>query len=184
MSWAVGSFVESTEFLISRPVAADPEPCLAWAPTSGDGILVIASALVGMIVQLASILIQSLATAITGRFVLSFFRRGHFGKSFLGDVVLIMAVIMFLLTSLLAQIGVWALAFVICGALPDFGTALYHSAVNFTTLGYGDIVMPRPWRFLGPLEAANGVLMFGVTASSIFTLQSRLLERRLNIHSE
>jgi hypothetical protein len=56
--------------------------------------------------------------------------------------------------------------------------------VNFTTLGYGDIVMPRPWRFMGPLEAANGVLMFGVTASSIFMLQSRLLELRFKLHSE
>jgi hypothetical protein len=39
--------------------------------------------------------------------------------------------------------------------LPDYATAFYHSAVNFTTLGYGDIVMPPGWRLLSPLEAAN-----------------------------
>ena len=51
--------------------------------------------------------------------------------------------------------------------------------MNFTTLGYGDIVMPDGWRLLGPLEAASGVLMFGLSASSMFTVTSRLLELRL-----
>jgi hypothetical protein len=63
--------------------------------------------------------------------------------------------------------------------LPDYATAFYHSAVNFTTLGYGDIVMPRGWRLLGPLEAANGVLMFGLSASAMFAVTNRLLELRL-----
>jgi hypothetical protein len=63
--------------------------------------------------------------------------------------------------------------------LPDYATAFYHSAVNFTTLGYGDIVMAPVWRLLGPLEAANGVLMFGLSASAMFALTNRLLELRL-----
>ena len=84
-----------------------------------------------------------------------------------------------LLAASLLQIGVWAAAFVICGAIPDFGTAYYHSAVNFTTLGYGDIVMAPRWRLLGPLEAANGVLMFGLSASAMFAVTNRLLESRL-----
>jgi hypothetical protein len=37
--------------------------------------------------------------------------------------------------------------------------------VNFSTLGYGDIVMSKHWRMLGPIEAANGILMFGVSTS-------------------
>src|SRR6476660_4637579 len=49
--------------------------------------------------------------------------------------------------------------------LGDFVSALYHSGVNFATLGYGDIVMSERWRLLGPLEAANGILMFGVSTS-------------------
>src|SRR4051812_22301693 len=87
--------------------------------------------------------------------------------------------ILILMTALLTQVALWAVAFVICGALPDFATAFYHSAVNFTTLGYGDIVMAPDWRLLGPLEAANGVLMFGVSASAMFAVTSRLLELRL-----
>jgi hypothetical protein len=66
--------------------------------------------------------------------------------------------------------------------LPDYATAFYHSTVNFTTLGYGDIVMPPIWHLLGPLEAANGVLMFGLSASAastMFAVTNRLLELRL-----
>ena len=59
------------------------------------------------------------------------------------------------------------------------GTALYHSGVNFTTLGYGDIVMSDTWRLLGPLEAANGVLMCGVSASGLFAVTNRPIKMRL-----
>jgi len=67
---------------------------------------------------------------------------------------------------------------VICGEFSAFGTAFYHSAVNYTTLGYGDIVMSPSWRLLGPLEGANGMLMFGVTTAIIFAIIQRLLHSR------
>jgi hypothetical protein len=67
--------------------------------------------------------------------------------------------------------------FVICGEFPEFGTAYYHSAVNYTTLGYGDVIMTAAWRLLGPLEAADGMLMFGVSAV-IFALIQQLVRNR------
>ncbi len=63
------------------------------------------------------------------------------------------------------QIAIWATLFMLLDEFDEFLTALYHSAVNFATLGYGDIVMSSRWRLLGPLEAANGILMFGVSTS-------------------
>ena len=66
----------------------------------------------------------------------------------------------------------------VCGEFSDFGTAFYHSAVNYTTLGYGDIVMTPAWRLLGPLEAANGVLLFGVTTALVIAILQRLIEAR------
>ena len=74
--------------------------------------------------------------------------------------------------------ALWAVVFVICKEFAGFGTAFYHSAVNFTTLGYGDVVMTPSWRLLGPLEAANGVLMFGVSTAMIFALIQRLARAR------
>jgi Ion channel len=56
--------------------------------------------------------------------------------------------------------------------------AYYHSSVNYTSLGYGDVIMSAKWRLLGPLEAANGVLMFDVSTAMIFTLILRLTQAR------
>jgi hypothetical protein len=56
-----------------------------------------------------------------------------------------------------------------------------HSAVNYTTLGYGNVVMTPKWRLLGPLEAANGMLLFGVSTALIFAVILRILQVRLRI---
>lgn len=91
---------------------------------------------------------------------------------------------LFLLFSHLLQFATWALVFVFLGEFEDFATAFYHSTVNFTSLGYGDIVMSERWRLLGALEAANGVLMFGVTAGlvlSIMNFQFRALQDNASV---
>ena len=67
-----------------------------------------------------------------------------------------------------------------CGEFKDFATAFYHSVVNFTTLGYGDLVMSEKRRILGALEAANGVLMFGLTTSISFVVLNELVNREWN----
>jgi hypothetical protein len=75
----------------------------------------------------------------------------------------------------LAQLTIWAIVFKLLGEFDTFGEAAYHSAVNFATLGYGDIVMSEANRFLGPLEGINGVLMIGVsTAALIAALQDAI----------
>ena len=63
------------------------------------------------------------------------------------------------------------------GEFKEFATAFYHSAVNFSTLGYGDIVMSEKRRLLGALEAANGVLMFALTTGFLYTILNEILER-------
>ena len=55
----------------------------------------------------------------------------------------------------------WALFLVWIGGLPDLETAMYFSLTSYTTVGYGDVVLPSRWRLLGPIEAAVGVLMLG-----------------------
>ncbi len=83
-------------------------------------------------------------------------------------------VLMFLFAGHILQFATWAALFRLIGEFDDFGTAFYHSTVNFTSLGYGDIVMSESWRLLGALEAANGVLMFGLTAGLILSVMNQL----------
>src|SRR5262249_11085198 len=72
----------------------------------------------------------------------------------------------------------WAVLRIACWRCWEFGDAFYQSAVNYTTLGYGDVLLAPSLRLLGPLEAANGVLMFGVSAAMVFAVIQRLLVTR------
>jgi Ion channel len=87
-------------------------------------------------------------------------------------------VISFALAAHLVEIALWAVLFMICGEFRAFGAAYYHSAVNYTPLGYGDVIMSPSWSLLGPLEAANGMLMFGVSTAMIFAVIQRLIQAR------
>ncbi|MGB9432110.1 MAG: ion channel, partial [Candidatus Acidiferrum sp.] len=103
---------------------------------------------------------------------------GQAGASFWSDFAIVASIILIALVAHLVEIALWAAVFMICGEFHDFGLAYYHSAVNYTTLGYGDLIMSPKWRLLGPLEAANGILMFGVSTAMIFTLILRLNKTR------
>ena len=105
-------------------------------------------------------------------------RLGRTGRSFWSDFPVVVVAMLATLAAHLIEIALWAEVFVLCGEFPYFGTAYYHSAVNYTTLGYGDLVMTPQWRFLGPLEAANGMLLFGVSTAMVFALIQWLIETR------
>ncbi|MGO9057571.1 MAG: ion channel [Candidatus Binataceae bacterium] len=78
----------------------------------------------------------------------------------------------------LVEIAAWALVFVLCREFPDYPSTFCHSAVNYTTLGYGDVITSPSWRLLGPLEAADGSLIFGVSTGMIFAVILRLIQTR------
>jgi len=82
----------------------------------------------------------------------------------------------------LFQAALWAWMFLAFQEFKDFGTAFYHSLVNFSTLGYGDIVMSDERRILGALQAANGVFMLGLTTSVLYSFISALFQRRRSRH--
>jgi hypothetical protein len=67
-----------------------------------------------------------------------------------------------------SEILVWSLAYDLVDAVHDSTDHLYFAFVNYTTLGYGDIVPVERWRLLGPMTAMNGVLLFGWSTAVIF----------------
>jgi hypothetical protein len=74
----------------------------------------------------------------------------------------------------LCEITVWALCYSWKGAMADLQTALYFSAVTYTTTGYGDLVLPREWRLVGGIEALTGILMCGWSTGFFFAVVSRM----------
>lgn len=77
------------------------------------------------------------------------------------------------------RISLWALLFVIPGQFAPFYDAAYHSAVNFATLGHGDIVMQAEWKLLGPLEAINGSMMLGMIAAALMAMLQHMTKAAL-----
>ena len=75
------------------------------------------------------------------------------------------------------EVVVWSIAYGFVDAAPDEADLVYFAFVNYTTLGYGDIVPLPRWRLLGPLTAMNGVLLFGWSTAVIFEVLRRTIER-------
>jgi hypothetical protein len=98
--------------------------------------------------------------------------RAHESAARLG--VVIVFVVLGLVAIHTIEIWLYALAFLIVGALPDFESALYFSTTSFTTLGYGDIVLDRHWRLFGAIEGANGLLLFGWSTAFMLSIIHRL----------
>ena len=77
----------------------------------------------------------------------------------------------------LLQITLWGCLFLALGEFTEFYEAVYHSGVNFASLGYGDIVMSKSWKLLGPLEAVNGVLMVGMSGAALVAVLQQLIRK-------
>ena len=96
--------------------------------------------------------------------------------------VLFLAAVMIPIVSLLMathalEVTVWASAYALTDAAPAGADLVYFAFVNYTTLGYGDVVPVERWQLLGPMTAMNGVLMFGWSTAVIFEVLRRTRAR-------
>ena len=82
--------------------------------------------------------------------------------------LVMIAVVTVLMAAHVGEIAVWSLAYAAADAAPGEAERFYFAFVNFTTLGYGDIVPTPQWRLFGPMTAMNGVLLFGWSTAVMF----------------
>jgi voltage-gated potassium channel len=73
------------------------------------------------------------------------------------------------------QILLWA-GFYRWNCFPSWESAFYFSTSSYSTVGYGDLVLPPMWRALGPVESVTGVLMCGLSVSLLFAIVSLLVQ--------
>lgn len=120
--------------------------------------------MIGLPVMLLCLLLQALVVAISLRYYVRYKRR-HNEPSISRHIGILALVMLLMLLGNFLQMGIWASLFVLLGEFETFAQALYFSGVTFATLGYGDVVLSPHWQLLSPLEAANGILMFGVSTA-------------------
>ena len=133
--------------------------------------------IIGFVTMAVCLAIQCVVVSALLEVLIVLEKRGIIRLTLIRVSLLLIAVMLIMLAGNLIQITLWAGLFFTFGEFKDFATAFYHSVVNFATLGYGDIVMSEKRRLLGALEAANGVLMFGLTTGFLYTVLSGLLQR-------
>ena len=79
-------------------------------------------------------------------------------------------------TTLLATIlhameaAIWAVAYLVIGALADSKSAMFYSLSAMTTYGHQEVYLAEHWRLLGTIEALNGWLLFGLSTAFLFWL--------------
>jgi hypothetical protein len=84
----------------------------------------------------------------------------------------------------LLEIMVWGMFYFWKDCLPDAESAFYFAGVTYTTVGYGDLVLPKQWRMLGPVEGLTGILMCGLSTGFFFAIVSRVFRPRSGTESK
>jgi hypothetical protein len=97
-----------------------------------------------------------------------------FGAGFWTTTWLLIRITWALIAIHLLEAIAWALFYVWQHCLPDLESAFYFSGVTYATVGYGDLVLPKEWRLLGPVEGLTGVLMCGLSVGFFFAVFSKL----------
>ena len=79
----------------------------------------------------------------------------------------------------LVEAGIWATFYYVRGLFLDFETAFYFSLGTYSTIGYGDVVLPQRWRLLGGIEGISGVLLCGLSAAFVFAVLNAIFQSRI-----
>jgi len=125
----------------------------------------------GILVSVCVVIHALVMTALLGRLSRSAKPTRFY---FLFSTWVLIRVTLWILSAHLLEIGIWAHFFAWQQVFPDFKTAFYFSAVTYTTVGYGDLVLPEPWRLLAGVEGLTGILMCGWSTGVFFAVISRM----------
>ena len=138
--------------------------------------------LVGLSVSLLNIAIHALTTVVVIRGARSL-GLTRTSRPNLQLVTVMIATASVLMAAHTLEVLVWSLAYALVSAVPDSTNLVDFAFVNYTTLGYGDVVPLDRWRLLGPMTAMNGVLMFGWSTALIFAVLQKTVEQHSSFAS-
>ena len=123
--------------------------------------------LVGVTVSSCNIVIHSLVTATLVRVIQRVADKDSL-HPWLLLIAIMSAAVAILMMAHISEIMVWSLGYAVINAAPTGTDLLDFAFVNYTTLGYGDVVPVKAWRLIGPMTALNGVLLIGWSTAVIF----------------
>jgi hypothetical protein len=138
----------------------------------------LANLFIGLPFMLLCLTLQAAVTFWSIRFFVSQSDRVSARAGMIAQVGPLLVVMVATTLANFVQIVIWGVLFIGLGEFNTLFDAIYHSAVNFTSLGYGDVVMSARWKLMGPLEAVNGILMLGMTSAALVAIMQQLIKMR------
>ncbi len=118
--------------------------------------------------------VQCAGMAVLTHWVKAVITRGIKGLNAWHSAVLMIRFTVVIIVLHALQILIWA-GFYRWRCLPSGKSCFYFSATSYSTVGYGDILLPRTWRTLGPVESVIAMLMCGMSVSALFAIASPLV---------
>lgn len=101
-------------------------------------------------------------------------RRPDFEEGALGGFLIFVMVALSLAALHALESIIWAVAYVKLGALTSPAGAALYSVDSMTTRGASGLVLAQQWRMMGATEAADGMLLFGISTAFLFYVMQRL----------
>src|SRR6185369_1558096 len=132
--------------------------------------MILVNLIVGLAVMLVCLIVQAAVAFWSVRYYVRQSSKAATLQWFLGDIWPLLISMLAMMAGNFIQITAWGILFLLLGELDELYEAIYHSAVNFASLGYGDFVMSKNRKLLGPLEAVNGVVMLGMTSAALMVI--------------
>jgi voltage-gated potassium channel len=143
----------------------------------------LSQALAATMLAALTLAIECAGMAVLIHWVRAYFARGIKTQSLWHTAVLMIRFASMTVLLHLLQILPWA-AFYRVRCLRSWESSFYFSATSYSTVGYGDVVLPPVWRLLGPVEAIMGVLMCGISVSVLFAIAARLIGNEAQLPAE
>ena len=88
------------------------------------------------------------------------------------DVLMATSVMMLLILHLV-ELVIWATSLVYGGLVPSWRAAGFFAGNTYTTVGYGNFVLPPGWEMLAPIIAMSGLFAFGWSGSVLVDIVAR-----------
>ena len=123
--------------------------------------------------------LHGLSIALAGVALRPYLGRMETNIRFFRDLVVLVAMALWLMTAHFLEIALWASTYQSLNIRPDFASAFFLSSLCYTTLGLDGIAIDPAWQWLPGANAANGFLLFGMSAAFMLEIFGRL---RMNRH--
>ena len=140
-------------------------------------------ALVAFVIVAICVAIHTSVLLIFAEWILRHLAVTQVNRRMRHHAILLILVFFVIIVLHLIETALWASFYYWQSLFADFETSLYFSLTSYTTIGFGDVVLPQKWRLLGAIEGISGVLLCGLSTAFIFAVVNVLFRTRVDKNS-